>query len=597
MHSDSALRRGVELCGRYRLEERIGAGGMGEVWRGVDLRLRRPVAIKILPVELAADRTAAERFRGEAETSAALQHPGITVIFDVDEHPSEQGRLLFLVMELLTGQDLGTLLAGHPGGLPIGQAVTLATQTADALAAAHAHGIVHRDIKPANLFLLNDGRVKICDFGIARLADATTRLTAIGGFIGTPLYMAPEQFRGGELSARVDLYALGCVLYELLTGTPPFIRDTGAAALMYQHLNAAPGPLRARRPDVPAALEKVTLQLLAKDPGERPASAAAVAALLRGSDGIPHSAMPTPPTRPDRPLQSATTETWGGGQQATAAEPSPTRRRKAVLTAVAAVVVAGVVVGGGAVAFSGAFGDGKPHFTSTPAPSHSATASMPSGPRPVTPGWQAVLAPKWGVAYDVPPGWKVQKPNRVSFVQDDQGQIYAGENAVAGSEKGKCTRAQTGLRGGSDPVPNPGADQMSALAGAAQTEARKWVSAVYGGVDTPPHPPKSEPGPAGTVTVHGIRAAHVSFKVTTTARHDACTPPHALVDTVAMAAGKNAATSGPLMFTVFTDRDVPGGLTDGDLKKIIESIRRYGCPAGASLTRNTCSPGKTTPTP
>ena len=114
MRSDSGLRRGVELCGRYRLEERIGAGGMGEVWRGVDLRLRRPVAIKILPVELAADRTAAERFRGEAETSAALQHPGITVIFDVDEHPSEQGRLLFLVMELLTGGRVLAVSAHHP---------------------------------------------------------------------------------------------------------------------------------------------------------------------------------------------------------------------------------------------------------------------------------------------------------------------------------------------------------------------------------------------------------------------------------------------------------------------------------------------------
>jgi hypothetical protein len=146
-------------------------------------------------------------------------------------------------------------------------------------------------------------------------------------------------------------------------------------------------------------------------------------------------------------------------------------------------------------------------------------------------------------------------------------------------------------------VPSPGADQMSALTGAAQTEARKWVSAVYGGVDTPPHPPKSEPGPAGTVTMRGITAARASFNVTTTARQDACTPPHALVETIAMAAGKNAATSGPLMFTVFADRGVRGGLTDADLNKIVASVRRYGCPAGTSLTHNTCSSGKTTPTP
>jgi serine/threonine protein kinase len=210
---------------------------MGKVWSGVDLRLRlrRRVAIKILPADLAADQAAVARFRREAETTAGLQHPGITVMFDVDEHPHGQGHLVFLVMELPAGRDLRTVLAQQPDGVPTEQAVALAAQVADALAAAHAHGIVHRDIKPANLFVLNDGRVKICDFGIARLVDATTQLTATGGFIGTPVYMAPEQFRAQALDARADLYSLGCVLYELLVGSPPFSSETSAAAIMYQH--------------------------------------------------------------------------------------------------------------------------------------------------------------------------------------------------------------------------------------------------------------------------------------------------------------------------------------------------------------------------
>ncbi|HZE33272.1 MAG TPA: serine/threonine-protein kinase, partial [Actinoallomurus sp.] len=298
MRSRARIEQGLELGGRYRLEEQIGAGGMGDVWRGVDLRLRRPVAIKILPADMAADQSAVERFRREAETTAGLQHPGITVTFDIDEHRDGQEELVFLVMELLTGRDLRTVLNQSPHGVPIELAVSLIAQAADALAAAHSRGIVHRDIKPANLFLLDDGRVKLCDFGIARLGDAT-QLTASGNFVGTPLYMAPEQFRAEQLDARSDLYSLGCVLYELLVGAPPFEAVTNPAAIMYKHFSEAPVPPRSRRPDVPEHVERLTLGLLAKDPAGRPPSASVVVASLRG-----------PETGAPQPRPEETTAGW-----------------------------------------------------------------------------------------------------------------------------------------------------------------------------------------------------------------------------------------------------------------------------------------------
>ncbi|MBE1534425.1 serine/threonine-protein kinase [Actinomadura algeriensis] len=298
------LEAGAELDGRYRLESVIGRGGMGEVWRAVDRRLRRPVAVKVLPAELADVPGAMERFEREAEATAALQHPGIMVVFDVGR--TDAG-LAFLVMELLEGEDLRTIMRRNPGGLPVEEAVDFAAQLADALAAAHSRGIVHRDIKPANLFVLPDGRLKLCDFGIAGLADAATRLTQDGGSVGTPLYMAPEQFRGGGADFRSDLYALGCVLHELLTGGPPFRSGSGLPGLLYAHLNEAPPPVGAARPEVPPQLERLVLDLLAKTVDQRPVSAEAVASLLRAADdgapsGGPPTAPPPPPGFPPPPV-------------------------------------------------------------------------------------------------------------------------------------------------------------------------------------------------------------------------------------------------------------------------------------------------------
>ncbi|MGE7385509.1 protein kinase domain-containing protein [Streptomyces sp. NPDC004126] len=270
-----AVRVGEVLADRYRLDRRLGAGGMGEVWRGHDQALHRAVAVKVL-LDAATNEELIARFRREATIGARLQHPGITVVHDVGQH---EGRL-FIVMELLSGEDLGARLARSPGGLPAAEAVELAAQTAEALAAAHEQAVVHRDLKPQNLFLLPGGRLKICDFGIAHSADATAGWTVTGRMFGTPPYMAPEQWRGEHVDARCDLYALGCVLYALLSGEPPFGSAEPMYVLMRRHVEDAPEPLEV--PGVSAELGRLVLALLAKDPRDRPESAEWVAGALRG---------------------------------------------------------------------------------------------------------------------------------------------------------------------------------------------------------------------------------------------------------------------------------------------------------------------------
>jgi serine/threonine protein kinase len=216
------------------------------------------------------------RFRREAEISARVGHPSITTLYDIDEH---QG-LLFLVMELLDGDDLRRVMDHEPLGLSIDETLAIAVQVSDGLAAAHSRGVVHRDVKPANLVRLGDGTVKICDFGIAWFAESTVGLTN-QGLLGTPSYMAPEQFNGGPIDGRTDLYALGCVLQVLLTGRPPFAADVSVAEQMFNHINTAPVGLRTLRPDVPEELDALVLALIAKDPADRPGSAEVVTDRLR----------------------------------------------------------------------------------------------------------------------------------------------------------------------------------------------------------------------------------------------------------------------------------------------------------------------------
>ncbi|MFJ9820358.1 tetratricopeptide repeat protein [Streptomyces sp. NPDC101151] len=265
------------IQGRYRLLDLIGRGGMGEVWRARDESLGRQVAVKCLkPLGPHHDpsftRVLRERFRREARVAAALSHRGVTVVHDFGEHDG----VLYLVMELLEGRDLSRLLEdnkGHP--LPVDEVIDIAEQVAAALAYTHRQGIVHRDLKPANIVRLTDGTVKICDFGIARLGHDigfTARLTGTGIAMGTPHYMSPEQIGGTEVDQRSDLYSLGCVLYEIATGAPPFDLDD-AWAILIGHRDTPPRPPRAHRPELPAHFERVVLDLLAKHPDERPCDA------------------------------------------------------------------------------------------------------------------------------------------------------------------------------------------------------------------------------------------------------------------------------------------------------------------------------------
>ena len=266
----------VELGGRYRLDRLIGKGGMGEVYRGVDLRLGRPVAVKVLPRAADSDEEGVARFIREARLAATLQHPGITVVHDIDVDDN----VLFLVMELLSGEDLGQLLERNPHGLSLDRALQFAIQICTALGAAHAQGIVHRDLKPSNLMVIDDDWVKILDFGLAKYVSSATGLTG-SGVLGTPVYMAPEQFLGRDVDQRTDLYLFGGVLNELLCGQPPFPIDEGIQALIEGHLNLAPRGPQAFKPNLPDDVQRLVLELLAKSPHDRPRDAAEVTRRLK----------------------------------------------------------------------------------------------------------------------------------------------------------------------------------------------------------------------------------------------------------------------------------------------------------------------------
>jgi serine/threonine-protein kinase len=257
------------LAGRYRLVTSLGRGGFSEVWQAEDSVLGRAVAVKVFTAP-AGQPDLAARFGSEARTVAGLRHPNLVVVFDAGADQD----VLYLVMELLAGPNLEQLLA-LCGPLPAGVAAAYVQQAAAGLAAAHAAGVVHRDVKPGNLVLDGDGMVKVVDFGIASLAGGSASLTGSGVTFGTPAYLSPEQAAGRPAGPRSDLYALGCVLYALLTGGPPFTGDH-PAAVAAQHLTAAVPPVQERRPDLPPVLGQLLAALLAKDPQDRPADAATV---------------------------------------------------------------------------------------------------------------------------------------------------------------------------------------------------------------------------------------------------------------------------------------------------------------------------------
>jgi eukaryotic-like serine/threonine-protein kinase len=338
------------MAGRYRLSERIAAGGVGEVWRGHDAVLGRAVAVKLLRAEYSEHPETLARFRAEARHAAGVSHPGIAQVYDYGEDGQP-----FLIMELVDGPSLAAMLADGP--LDVRAAMDVVAQTAAALDAAHAAGLVHRDIKPANLLLGPGGQVKITDFGIAHAAGSAP-LTRTGTLVGTPAYLAPERVVGKPATAASDLYSLGIVCYECLTGERPFTGTSVEIALAHQHGRLPPLP-----PHVPPQAAALVASLTARDPAARPASAAAAAsqaalardALAGSGTGGPGGSPAEQPTILGEPLPAtiagpllSAADTWQGSGPVPAPGPGQrdySRRGWILLPAAGALAIVAALAG------------------------------------------------------------------------------------------------------------------------------------------------------------------------------------------------------------------------------------------------------------
>ena len=260
------------LSDRYELGPALGFGGMSEVHGGRDVRLGRDVAIKVLRADLARDPQFQIRFRREAQNAASLNHPAIVAVYDTGEVPTQDIPLPFIVMEYVAGRTLRDMVKSDGPFDPMYACEVLADVCA-ALDFSHRHGIIHRDVKPANVMITPGGAVKVMDFGIARaLSDAQPAVTQTAAVIGTAQYLSPEQARGESVDARSDVYSTGCVLFELLTGRPPFTGDS-PVAVAYQHVREDPRLPSELDPRVPPELDAIALKALAKNPANRYQSA------------------------------------------------------------------------------------------------------------------------------------------------------------------------------------------------------------------------------------------------------------------------------------------------------------------------------------
>jgi len=325
------------------------------VWRAFDTSLERDVAVKLLPVDSLGDLAAVERFRREARTTAGLQHPNIVSILDAGDHDGSA----FIVMELLDGPTLAQLLADR-GPLPEPEVVGLAAQITAGLSAAHRAGVIHRDLKPSNLMFGSTGGLKILDFGIARLAEATTsHLTATNAILGSPAYLSPEQATGSPADARSDLYSLGCILTAMVTGSPPFTGEH-PVAILHQHVHEDPPLLQHRQPAVSPALEALVQHLLQKSPDDRPQSAEAVEQQLAAiANGRPaaltttvlastQARLATTPLvdgRHTAPAPTLVQAPVAAMQPSPASPDAPARRGRPTAIAVAAIAVVAALTG------------------------------------------------------------------------------------------------------------------------------------------------------------------------------------------------------------------------------------------------------------
>ena len=282
------------LGGRYELDGIVGRGGMAEVFRARDIRLDRVVAVKTLRDDLARDQTFQARFRREAQSAASLNHPSIVAVYDTGEDMSGSSHVPYIVMEYVDGRTLRDLLRDDRRLLPE-RALEITDGVLRALDYSHRAGIVHRDIKPGNVMLTRNGEVKVMDFGIARaVSDAQATMTQTAQVIGTAQYLSPEQARGERVDARSDLYSTGCLLYELLTGRPPFLGDS-PVAIAYQHARENPVPPSRLDPEIPAWADSIVLRAMAKDPAQRYQSAADMRTdIQRALSGVPVAAVRQP---------------------------------------------------------------------------------------------------------------------------------------------------------------------------------------------------------------------------------------------------------------------------------------------------------------
>jgi eukaryotic-like serine/threonine-protein kinase len=358
------------LGGRYRVGTLLAAGGMGTVWAAEDLVLGRPVAVKLLGESLAGAGWAAERLRREARSAARLVHPNIARVLDLGE---QDGRP-YLVMELLEGESLAARLA-RTGPLAPADAVGVAAAVADALEAAHRAGVVHRDVKPGNVFLTAGGEVKVLDFGIASAAGEAALTT--GDLFGTAAYLAPERALGHQATPAADVYALGVLLYELLSGRLPF-QDESDVALAMAHVNAKPPPLSQAAPWVPPALAAAADRALAKDPADRPLSAATFARLLRSAPTPPRLTRTPPRSTGPLPASAFVTSPLPAGRPATRVRGRARRWAVALLVA-AAVLAALPALGGVPLLDSGPRAGPATTVTSDPGPVQPAEATTDPG--------------------------------------------------------------------------------------------------------------------------------------------------------------------------------------------------------------------------
>jgi beta-lactam-binding protein with PASTA domain/tRNA A-37 threonylcarbamoyl transferase component Bud32 len=341
---------------RYEIGGVLGRGGMAEVHRGRDLRLGREVAVKVLRHDLARDPSFQVRFRREAQAAASLNHPAIVAVYDTGEDRTPTGATPYIVMEYVEGDTLRDVLR-REGRLDPERAMSLSADICGALDFSHRNGIVHRDVKPGNVMITPQGTVKVMDFGIARaVSDSAATMTSTAAVIGTAQYLSPEQARGESVDARSDVYSMGCLLYELVTGAPPFTGDS-PVAVAYQHVREDPRLPSSINPQIPPELDAIVLKSMSKNPANRYQSAAEMRNdLLRALAGQRVEATPVMGDEEKTTILAATPGGYGYGED-DGDEAAAKRRKRRIVAIVAAVAV---LLIGGAIAIAVAMSGGDP---------------------------------------------------------------------------------------------------------------------------------------------------------------------------------------------------------------------------------------------